>query len=150
MVSVDHEHGLTGRRAFVDAFDDVGGLMYDVVAALSGALILAAAGGQPAAENPIATFLDAADVNDFAAMQTVMGRDGPKFLKKISNCYLRRVYQSPEGVIAAWMCSEGPNRSRVVIGHIGLTRGEKVTVVVGREDINNRPAPERAGSAFAP
>lgn len=125
--------------------------MHTVLAALSGALLLVAAEEPPqAASNPVEAFLRAADVNDFAAMEAAMDRGGSKFLKKINNCYLRRVYQSPQGVIAAWMCSEGPDRSRVVIGNVGLTAGSKVSVVVGREDVNNRPAPERAGSAFAP
>jgi hypothetical protein len=126
--------------------------MHIVLAALSGALLLAAAEEPPqAASNPVEAFLRAADVNDFAAMEAITDRDGSKFLKKINNCYWR-VYQSqrPQGVIAAWMCSEGPDRSRVVIANVALTAGSKVSVVVGREDVNNRPAPERAGSAFAP
>jgi len=125
--------------------------MHIVLAALSGALLLAAAEDPPqAASKPVETFLRAADVNDFAAMEAVMDRGSSDFIKKINNCYLRRVYSTPQGIFAAWMCSEGPDRSRVLIANVGLTAGNKVEVVVGREDVTNRPAPERAGSAFAP
>ena len=98
---------------------------------------------------PVADFLRAADGNDFAAMEAVMDRAGPTFIAKVSNCYLRRAYQTPDGPLAAWMCPEGPARSRVVMGRIGLTAGNTVSVAVVREEVNDRPAPERAGSAFA-
>lgn len=124
--------------------------MLTLLTALSSVFVLTAAEVPPQASvNPVAIFLHAADVNDFAAMEAIMDRGGSKFLKKVSNCYLRRVYQSPEGITAAWICSEGPTRSRVVIGRVGLTAENRVSVVVDREDVNERPAPERAGSAFA-
>jgi len=124
--------------------------MLALVATLSAAFWVAAAEAPPrAAVDPVADFLRAADGNDFAAMEAVMDRAGPTFIAKVSNCYLRRVYQTPDGPLAAWMCPEGPARSRVVMGRIGLTAGNTVSVAVVREEVNDRPAPERAGSAFA-
>jgi hypothetical protein len=124
--------------------------MLALIAALSGVFLLTPLESvlqDPA--NPVATFLRAADQNDVPAMEAVLDRSGSNFLGKISNCYLRRVYQSPEGITAAWMCAEGPARSRVVIARVGLTSANRVAVAVVREDVNDRPAPERAGSAFA-
>lgn len=124
--------------------------MLTLLTMLSGAYILTAAEVPPqAAVNPIVIFLRAADVNDFAAMEAIMDRGGSNFISKVRNCYLRRVYQSPDGITAAWMCSEGPNRSRVVIGRVGLAAENRVSVAVELDDVNERPAPERAGSAFA-
>lgn len=124
--------------------------MLTLLTTLSGVFMLTAAEAPPqATSNPVATFLRAADVNDFAAMQAVMDRGSSDFLNKVSNCYLRRVYESPEEVMAAWMCSEGPTRSRVVIGRVRLTAQNRVAVAVDREEVNERPAPERARSAFA-
>ena len=61
--------------------------------ALSATLALAMADAQPEpAGGPVVTFLRAADANDFAAMEAVMKRGDAKFLKLISNRYLRRVY----------------------------------------------------------
>lgn len=124
--------------------------MLALFATLSAAFtVTAAEAPMRAPVDPVADFLRAADVNDFAAMEAVMDRGGPSFLAKVSNCYLRRVYQTPDGIIAAWMCSEGLARSRVVMGRLGLTAGNTVSVAVVREEVNDRPAPERAGSAFA-
>ena len=106
---------------------------------------------QEPAQNPVATFLRAADVNDFAAMETVLDQSSADFLKQIRNCYLRRVYtiEQPHELIAAWMCSEGPNRSRVILADIVAASGNKVSVKVVQDTTNDRPAPERDGSAFA-
>ncbi len=124
--------------------------MLELMATLSAAFTITAAEAPPRAPvDPVADFLRAADVNDFAAMEAVMDRAGPSFLAKVSNCYLRRVYQTPDGIMAAWMCSEGPEHSRVVMGRVGRTAGNMVSVTVVREEVNDRPAPERAGSAFA-
>ena len=124
--------------------------MLTLLTTLSGVFMLTAAEvPAQATMNPVAIWLRAADVNDFAAMEAIMDRGSSNFLNKVSNCYLRRVYQGPEGVTAAWMCSEGPTRSRVVIGRVRLTAQNRVSVAVDREDVNERPAPERAGSAFA-
>jgi hypothetical protein len=124
--------------------------MLALIATLSAALMVTATGAPPRAPvDPVADFLRAADGNDFAAMEAVMDRGGPGFLAKVSNCYLRRVYQTPDGITAAWMCREGPARSRVVMGRLGLTAENTVSVVVVREEVNDRPAPDRAGSAFA-
>jgi len=124
--------------------------MLALIATLSAALVVTAAEAPPRAPvDPVADFLRAADVNDFAAMEAVMDRGGPTFITEVSNCYLRRVYQTPDGLLAAWMCPEGPSRSRVVMGRIGRTAENTVSVTVVREEVNERPAPERAGSAFA-
>ncbi len=74
-----------------------------------------------------------------------------KFIKRISNCYLRRVYNNDQSgeVIAAWMCAEGPSKSRVVLGSLARTKEDRVLVQVMREQRNNVSAPERQGSAFA-
>ena len=128
-------------------------MMFVSFTALSVALALAAAPTSPEpAPNPAAAFLHAADVNDFKAMDALLDRGSAGFLKTISNCYLRRVYADDlnHEVIAAWMCAEGPNRSRVVLATVALTRGDKVSVTVQQSATHDRPAPERAGSAFAP
>lgn len=120
-------------------------------------LVMAAVGGDAQATEPSPTvqFLRAADVNDFAVMaKLVQDRDGgisgEALTKKVSNCYLRRVYANNEQneIIAAWMCAEGKNKSRVVLGSVkdGL---DFVTVKIELENRNNRPAPPRNGSAFA-
>jgi hypothetical protein len=51
-------------------------------------------------------------------------------------------------VVEAWMCAEGPERSRVVLANVGLTSANRVGVVVQSDMTNKRPAPERTGSAF--
>lgn len=124
------------------------------ITALAVALALAATDAPPPAEaaapTPIQTFFHAADVNDFTAMTTVMDRSGPSFIRKVSSCYLRRVYTDGAGhVLATWMCAEGQNRSRVVIANVTPTRSGKVAVAVQMERTNELPAPERMGSAFA-
>ena len=110
-----------------------------------------AQGSKDPAPNPIQAFLHAADVNDFAAMAAVLDRGSSGFLKKISNCYLRRVYSSEQKheLIAAWMCSEGPSRSRVLLADINAVSGNRVSVSIQQNNVNERPAPERTGSAFA-
>ena len=124
--------------------------MLALMATFSAALMVTTAEAPPrAAVDPVADFLRAADGNDFAAMEAVMDRGCPDFLARVSHCYLRRVYQTPDGLLAAWMCLEGPARSRVVMGRVGLTAGNTVSVTVVRDEVNERPAPERAGSAFA-
>lgn len=127
--------------------------MFSTIAAVSAALVLASADPPPAAApNPVADYLHAADVNDFSTMGAMMDRGGAAFLKEISNCYLRRVYSDniAHEIMAVWMCAEGPTRSRVVVANVALGRGGKIAVSVGRDSINDRPAPERTGSAFAP
>jgi hypothetical protein len=110
--------------------------------------------------SPVTQFLRAADNNDFPAMRAAMAEKVPQmsgraisreeFLKKIESCYLRRVYASSDDgrVIAAWMCSEGEEKSRVVLAQVQLVDGQ-IQVSLAREDRNNRPAPPRLGSAFA-
>jgi hypothetical protein len=102
------------------------------------------------APDPVTTFLRAADVNDVAGMQAVLDRGSSDFLRKISGCYLRRVYANGQAheMTAAWMCPEGADRSRVVLAGIGLSQDSKVIVSVQMDQTNNRPAPERTGSAF--
>jgi hypothetical protein len=126
--------------------------MHPGLVAISVALLFGAADAAPGpAPNPVATFLRAADANDFAGMQAVLDRGSSGILRKIRGCYLRRVYANNQTheTIAAWMCPEGPNRSRVVLASIGLSRDNKVTVSVQMDQTNDRPAPERTGSAFA-
>lgn len=127
--------------------------MYARFAAISIALMMAGAEAPPdPASNPIAAFLHAADVNDVPAMQALLDRGSASFLKRIGNCYLRRVYanESQHELIAAWMCAEGANRSRVLLADLALTKAGKVEVAVQSDNTNNRPAPERTGSALAP
>lgn len=110
-----------------------------------------------------ATFLQAADTGDVAAMRPLVKRDVLKmlggrmspsdFFKRIEGCYLRRVYGNeaePADVLAAWMCQldKGNTRSRVVMVKIGQEKGE-VLLWDFAETTNERPAPPRAGSAFA-
>jgi hypothetical protein len=111
--------------------------------------------------NVVSDFLHAADRNDFPTMRALLASDdvarqnkaltAENLVKKVSDCYLRRVYGNNETgeVIAAWMCAEGPNKSRVLIADVGRTTDNKILVIVGREDRNQRPAPARTGSAFA-
>jgi hypothetical protein len=119
-------------------------------AALAAALLIPVADApQPA--NPVVAFLNAADVNDRPAMEALLDHGSAGFLKLISNCYLRRVYanQQTHELIASWMCAEGVNRSRVVLADVGLNPAGKVAVSVLQNNTNNRPAPERTGSALA-
>jgi hypothetical protein len=128
-------------------------MMFVSFTALSVALALAAAPTSPEpAPNPAVAFLRAADVNDFRAMDAALDPGSAGFLKIINNCYLRRVFSDDlkHEVIAAWMCAEGPNRSRVVLATVALTQGDKVVVSVQQNTTHDRPAPERAGSAFGP
>jgi hypothetical protein len=126
--------------------------MYMGLAAISVALLFGGADASPGpAPNPVITFLHAADVNDIAGMKAVLDPGSLGILQRISGCYLRRVYANEQQheMIAAWMCPAGPNRSRVVLADIGLSQDNKVIVSVQMDQTNNRPAPERTGSAFA-
>jgi hypothetical protein len=123
------------------------------IAALAASLLLAAAGGPAApSANPVATFLRAADNNDFSTMEAVSDGDASAFFTKIANCYLRRVYQDAiaHNLVAVWMCAESPSRSRVVLARIALTPNQKVAISVQMDSTNDRPAPGRTGSAFGP
>lgn len=129
------------------------------VIAVAFALMALPAGPVAAQETtPLQTFLNAADVNDFATMRSVMSENAlesgrgeislDRFFSKIDGCYLRRAYSSPEsGILLAWMCAEGQNRSRVVIGDLSSVDG-RIQVSISMEQTNQRPAPERTGSAF--
>lgn len=95
---------------------------------------------------PIQVFLRAADAGDAEGMMAALGQR--KLPKEISGCYLRAVYGTPAGgVLAGWMCAEGQNASRVVLGEVGQT-GSKAILRIVRETRNKVPAPERSGSAF--
>lgn len=121
--------------------------------------LLLAAPGNAQDRNQLQVFLGAADENDFPTMRSVMtpkaleeGRGEislDRFFEKIEGCYLRRVYSTPDQgrLLAAWMCAEGDKRSRVVTGDIWSTE-DGVQVGISMEQRNNRPAPERTGSAF--
>ena len=103
--------------------------------------------------NQVAEFLRAADNGENAKMISLMsdsqGVSGKKLLRKIENCYLRRVYGTPDkGIVAAWMCPEGEKKSRVIMADIGLA-SDGVAVQIAMERRNNRPAPARTGSALA-
>jgi hypothetical protein len=104
-----------------------------------------------AAPNATVAFLHAADANDFTAMAALMDRGSAGFVKHLSKCYLRRVYKNKETqeLIAAWMCSEGQDRSRVILANIVPAPGNKVSIVVLQDRVNDIPAPARTGSAFA-
>ena len=109
--------------------------------------------------SPLGRFLKAADSNDFTAMRPLI--DGKVsvaggsslapavFMKKIQPCYLRRVYTRPETteVISAWMCAEGAAKSRVVLASVKPSP-VGVTILLGREDLTDRAAPPRTGSAL--
>ena len=124
--------------------------MRTLMVAISGMFLLGAATeATNTAPSPIDTFLQAADVNDFSSMQTMMDQKAADFLKKINSCYLRRVYQNPE-TTAAWMCHEGAEGSRLIIANIGLTKANKITIVSQQEIVSDRFAPPRKVSAFAP
>jgi hypothetical protein len=119
---------------------------------------VAASSALPSQSNPVGAFLQAADQNQFASMEALIGgvttRDGRRlsaadFIAKVRPCYLRRVYKNnakPE-ILAAWMCDEGQNRSRVMIVNVAEQAG-RVQLQVQLEQSNDRPAPARAGSAF--
>jgi hypothetical protein len=108
----------------------------------------AAASDAEQVANPVAAFFDAADVDDRAAMQRLVDPGSSAFLRRIEPCYLRRVYAGPPGVIGAWMCTEGPQRSRVILARIAPTPAGQVTVTVEQDRVNDRPAPPRTGSAL--
>jgi hypothetical protein len=133
---------------------------------LTGLLMMVAPAAPQAAapaasgSNPIRAFLQAADRNDFTAMQAAMGPhtswmgsaiSPADFLKRIGNCYLRRVYAADVNhrIIAVWMCTEGAEDSRVVLANLATDDANRIIVQVVREDRNHRPAPARTGSAFA-
>ena len=126
--------------------------------ALGTLFVASLAVGQPT-DTALGRFLQAADVNDVAAMKANMTENvvafGGKsvtasaFLDSLSNCYLRRAYKNDinHTILAAWMCDEGAGKSRVVIADVRLD-GQLTKVSVMREDHNDRPAPPRDGSAF--
>ena len=102
--------------------------------------------------SPLYEFLKAADegrTSDMISLISKSGISAGQFLKKIEKCYLRRVYGAPEGqVLAAWMCDEGPGKSRVLIADVSEA-GDGVRITVGREMKNSVPAPARTGPALA-
>ena len=133
-------------------------IVFSLVAATLAAPPLAAQDKEPA--NPVQQFLKAADANDVDAMRGLLADDlrwvgnkkitPDKFLQRISNCYLRRVYRDEleKRLIAAWMCDEGKGKSRVVLGQLAYNKDGKVLVGVIFEQRNKVPAPPRTGSAF--
>ncbi|MFL0357730.1 hypothetical protein ACI5KX_14800 [Erythrobacter sp. GH1-10] len=101
---------------------------------------------------PVVAFLMAADAGNtegmVAAMNPNEGASAKTLLTKLDGCYLRAVFGNPEGEIkAAWMCTEGKKRSRVVLANISASEKGAVVEIV-REDRNDRPAPPRTGPAF--
>lgn len=128
--------------------------MYAALIAATLALLADAPAAQPPSHAPAppgAAFLTAADANDRAAMAALLDPGSAAFLKKIDGCYLRRVYDSEQAheVIGAWMCALPSNRSRVVLAGVSQTPAGKVAIAIQLDQTNNRPAPERTGSAFA-
>ena len=115
------------------------------------ALLLPALGAaaQPA-RSAVEVFFRAADANDVAAMRAALDGGSASFLKLIGGCYLRAVYSNKETheIVGAWMCAEGPSRSRVVLATVAPLSPGKVSVSVRSNGVNNRPAPPRTGSAF--
>ncbi len=112
------------------------------------------------APTPAGKFLQAADVNDFKTMTALMARTVPTssggtmtsaaFIRKLSNCYLRRIYpvDKAEAIMAGWMCDEGQGKSRIVIAKVA--DGDGLAQVTDTRELRaDRPAPPRAGSAFA-
>lgn len=103
-------------------------------------------------DNPVYTFLKAADMSDSEAMASAMSKKSKpsvsKFMQKLDGCYLRRVYSSPSGILATWMCVEGEDKSRVLIANVSAAKDGAVLTIV-REMTNNIPAPERTGPALA-
>jgi hypothetical protein len=122
------------------------------LAGLSAAVLLPLAGAsaQPA-KSPVETFFRAADVNDFAAMRAALDGGSASFLKLIGGCYLRAVYSNKDTheIDGAWMCAEGPKRSRVVLATVAPTSTGKVSASLRSNGVSNRPAPPRTGSAFS-
>ena len=104
-----------------------------------------------AASNPVEAFLHAADSNDVPAMRAVLDPASANILTKIDKCYLRRVLSNTQTheIVALWMCALGPERSRVVLASVAPTVKGQAAVTLVQEVTNNRPAPERTGSAFA-
>ena len=74
-----------------------------------------------------------------------------QFMESIKNCYLWRIYKNniSHELLAAWMCNEGDNKSRVVLGSLVQNKDKLVVVAIVREDRNNIAAPPRNGSALA-
>lgn len=111
------------------------------------------------APSALSLFLRAADAADTEAMLAQLAPEhswmasrvsAPRFLERLNNCYLRRVYrnENANSIIAAWMCEESRNRSRVVLADLAMDAEGKVVASVVREDRNDIPAPARQGSAF--
>jgi hypothetical protein len=124
-----------------------------LLAALSATLLLLPAVGASAqpARSPVEIFLRAADTSDVAAMRAALDGGSASFLKLIGGCYLRAVYSNKETheIVGAWMCAEGPTRSRVVLATVAPVSPSKVSVSLRSNGVNNRPAPPRTGSAFS-
>jgi hypothetical protein len=122
------------------------------LAGLAAALLLPVAGAsaQPA-RSPVESFLRSADANDLAAMRAALDGGSASFLKLIGGCYLRAVYSNKQTheIVGAWMCAEGPSRSRVVLATVAPTSAGKVAISLRSNGVNNRPAPPRTGSAFS-
>lgn len=118
-----------------------------IVAAIS-VMAAAPALAQNSPPSPVLAFLQAADTGDADSMMAALGKGA--LPKPIEGCYLRRVYADPSGgVIAAWMCAEGENASRVVLGEVSQS-GKNARLRIVRETRNAMPAPERTGPALAP
>ena len=101
---------------------------------------------------PVKDFLLAADKGDTEAMAAAMdpkrGISSKKLLRKLEGCYLRRAYGGPSAqMIAAWMCDEGKNKSRVVLLDVSKTP-DGALVEIASERKTDIPAPPRTGSAF--
>jgi hypothetical protein len=122
-----------------------------IIAAIALVQVAASTAAQPGPlpGGALGPFLQAADRNNFSVMQSLMVRGGPAFVQRIRGCYLRAVYRSKTNgeIVGAWMCAEGPNASRVLLGDL-KARGGKVLVTVTHEERNQRPAPPRNKSAF--
>jgi hypothetical protein len=127
------------------------------VRALVAVAIAAAVVGTPIAaaqqtESVVSRFLNAADAGDRTAMAALISKrssvSSKTLFKKIESCYLRRVYGNGSEIIAAWMCDEGANRSRVLLVNVAAGEGG-VLLRIASEQTNARPAPPRTGSALA-
>ena len=127
---------------------------------LCAALASAAPAMAQTAPTPAGKFLQAADTNDFKTMAALMARTVPtstggtitsaEFIRKLSNCYLRRIYpvDKAEAIMAGWMCDEGQGKSRVMIAKVA-DGGGLAQVTDARELRSDQPAPPARGSAFA-
>lgn len=122
-----------------------------LVAAAAALSLAAAEAPASPGSNPIVIFFHAADAHDVAGMQAILDRGSAEFIKKVDGCYLRRMYgdNATHQIMGVWMCALGANRSRVVVAHVSANAAGKVAVSIQADTTNERPAPERTGSAFA-